>query len=241
MPELSNLVRQRLASGERMRVHSGSHPDADTLTAYAEQLLTAQERSQVLAHLSTCADCREVVALSLPELETATPAVAAAPALGQRRFAWKWKWRSSFGLAASVAALAVVTLVVIEAPRKQVQAPVERASQTAAEAPASTAPATSAEKNTTARSELESANADARSRATSPGTVGDISTSSGPIAAKAVHESPRERDGVRMAPPVPPPPSPMIAASAGAVLAYRADRQDYKNDMFEEAQRFEAR
>src|SRR5215471_10858541 len=117
MPEFSNVVRQRLASSERMKVHAGTHPDADTLTAYAEQFLSARERSQVLAHLCTCAECREVVALSLPELEAAIPAVAATPA-GHRRFVWK-KWRSSFGLAASVAALAVVTLVVIETPQQK--------------------------------------------------------------------------------------------------------------------------
>src|SRR5215471_11256130 len=116
MPEFSNVVRQRLASSERMKVPAGTHPDADTLTAYAEQILTGRERSQVLAHLCTCAECREVVALSLPELEASIPAVAATPVLGTRRFVWKW--RSSFGLAASAAALAVVTLVVIEAPHK---------------------------------------------------------------------------------------------------------------------------
>src|SRR5262249_50654599 len=118
MPEFSNLLRQRLAAGERAVVHPGGHPDADTLTAYAEQLLAAPERSQFLRHLCTCDECREVVALSLPEVEPVAPvAVASSPVAGSGRFSWKW--RSSFGLAAaSAAALAIVTVVVIEAPHK---------------------------------------------------------------------------------------------------------------------------
>src|SRR5262249_8071268 len=154
MPEFSNLLRQRLAAGERARVHPGSHPDADTLTAYAEQLLTAPERSQVLRHLCTCDECREVVALSLPELETARPvAVAPAPAAGNRRFAWKW--RPAFGLAASAAALAIVTVVVIEAPQKPATPSMDRATQTVPIAPANSAPATSADSNTPAAAQPE--------------------------------------------------------------------------------------
>src|SRR5215470_12943555 len=92
MPELSNLLRQRLAaraaSGEEVRTNgpvNGAgmanstpeaevHPDADILTAYVERLLPAQERSRVVEHLSACSQCREVVMLSLPESSPASGA-----------------------------------------------------------------------------------------------------------------------------------------------------------------------
>jgi len=54
--------------GERLKAATvNEHPDADVLTAFSERSLTAQERNGVLEHLSRCADCREIVALALPE------------------------------------------------------------------------------------------------------------------------------------------------------------------------------
>jgi hypothetical protein len=44
----------------------GSHPDADLLTAFAEQSLTGRERNHVLDHLARCGDCREALSLALP-------------------------------------------------------------------------------------------------------------------------------------------------------------------------------
>ncbi len=55
---------------ERLRAKPvGPHPDADLLTAFAEQSIHGRERDEVLEHLSLCADCRDVVALALPEME----------------------------------------------------------------------------------------------------------------------------------------------------------------------------
>ena len=45
------------------------HPDADRLTAFAEQSLGESEREDVIEHLARCGDCREVVALALPTTE----------------------------------------------------------------------------------------------------------------------------------------------------------------------------
>jgi hypothetical protein len=42
------------------------HPDPDLLTAFCEGALRPVEREQMLAHLATCAQCREVVALITP-------------------------------------------------------------------------------------------------------------------------------------------------------------------------------
>src|SRR5690242_11170178 len=103
MPEFSSLLRQRLGAASVPPVH----PDADTLAAYAEDLLSAPERSQVIQHLSLCSDCRDVVALVLPEgvpAQQSQPAVAAAtlvPAAPRRN----WFRMPSFGLAAAVAAM----------------------------------------------------------------------------------------------------------------------------------------
>ena len=35
------------------------HPDADSLSAFAEEALGAAEREQILAHMTQCSRCRE--------------------------------------------------------------------------------------------------------------------------------------------------------------------------------------
>src|SRR5215831_7855241 len=100
MSEVPKIVRQRLGSAA-----ASAHPDADLLTAFAEQSLTDRERGQVLAHLSQCIDCREVVSLAMPEIETL--AVAANP----RTSSWmKWPVLRWSALAACVVVVAAVGL-----------------------------------------------------------------------------------------------------------------------------------
>jgi len=120
MPELSSLLRQRLRAGENARLQ---HPDADTLTAYVEQLLPAAERKLVLQHISLCGDCREIVFLATPEdapvaapeaAETVAPAAVLSPFPARRR----WFQSPRFGLAASLAAMAAALTLVIELPHK---------------------------------------------------------------------------------------------------------------------------
>ncbi|HEY2116397.1 MAG TPA: zf-HC2 domain-containing protein [Candidatus Angelobacter sp.] len=116
MPELSNLLRQRLAGTKNGP--APVHPDADTLTAYVEQSLPATERQAVIAHLSACEPCREVVVLSqseLPELATQT-VLAPAPVSPWRRLL-----RPAFGLAASMAAMAIIAVLVLRLPQKSAQ------------------------------------------------------------------------------------------------------------------------
>jgi Photosynthesis system II assembly factor YCF48/Putative zinc-finger len=72
--ELPKIVAQRLQTAA-----SGGHPDPDAMTAFVERSLNARERDQVLGHLAQCRDCREVVALSLPQHETALPAPSVRP------------------------------------------------------------------------------------------------------------------------------------------------------------------
>src|SRR3954465_4498783 len=73
MVDVSKLVRARMANTPP----AGPHPDAGQLTAFVEQSLIARERESVLAHLATCADCREVVTLAAPETASAAAASGA--------------------------------------------------------------------------------------------------------------------------------------------------------------------
>jgi hypothetical protein len=50
------------------------HPDADSLSAFAEQALSEAERTRMVAHLAQCARCREVVFLAQTAAEVETPA-----------------------------------------------------------------------------------------------------------------------------------------------------------------------
>src|SRR5262249_35501303 len=55
---------------ERLRTQApATHPDADLLTAFAENALGRGERDAVMAHLSDCPECRDVLYLSLPHAD----------------------------------------------------------------------------------------------------------------------------------------------------------------------------
>ena len=117
MPELPNLMRQRLAGTEN-GPKATVHPDADTLTAYVEKSLSDTERQAVVAHLSVCGSCREVVVLSQPEVpELATQTVLSPAPVSP----WRRLLRPAFGLAASVAAMAIIAVMVLELPQKSTQ------------------------------------------------------------------------------------------------------------------------
>src|ERR1700733_5292194 len=74
MPDVPKTVIERM----RAAVPVANHPDADLLTAFAEQSLPVPERTTVLQHLARCSECRQVVALALPPTEAV--AAAATPA-----------------------------------------------------------------------------------------------------------------------------------------------------------------
>jgi hypothetical protein len=85
MNKLPNIVRARLSA-----VEAGDHPDPDLLTAFAEQALAEQERFKVLAHLSRCSDCREVLAVAMPSFSTAALATASSIDTARRRSWFHW-------------------------------------------------------------------------------------------------------------------------------------------------------
>jgi hypothetical protein len=80
MQNVPNIVRERL----KVLSQPVHHMDSDMLTAFAERSLPTVERDIVLEHLSQCAECREVVALALPEQES--PSAVIRPAHGW--FSW---------------------------------------------------------------------------------------------------------------------------------------------------------
>lgn len=140
MEQVPKIVTQRLNAAK-----AGAHPDPNLLTALVEQSLTEPERVQVLAHMAQCADCRDIVAVSLPEFEMA-PAAAAAPA--------KSRWLSWRVLRWSAAAVCVVVVgaavslhkqasMVQEAPRSPSAVPEKAAATPSSAAPAAPGPAES--------------------------------------------------------------------------------------------------
>src|SRR5690349_13148425 len=112
MPELSNMLRQRLGATQN---GGETHPDADQLTALAEQQLSGTEREQVLMHLSVCPECREIAALSLPQTPELATSPSAQPAAVSR---WRKIFSPAFGMAGLVTAMAVIAVVVLQVPRK---------------------------------------------------------------------------------------------------------------------------
>ena len=78
MPELPNIVRERLKASRP----TAAHPDADVLTAFTERALPESEGAVVAEHLARCHDCRDILALALPATVTATTARAPLPARG---------------------------------------------------------------------------------------------------------------------------------------------------------------
>src|SRR4051812_22182503 len=78
-------------------IQPGTHPDAEVLTALAEQLLSDAERKDVLAHMAVCGRCREVVFFAQKSMGIEEPVRAVAqvsePTTGGGWFSgWKWSW-----------------------------------------------------------------------------------------------------------------------------------------------------
>src|SRR4051812_22187970 len=116
MPELPNLLRQRLAATQTGETQA--HPDADTLTAYMEQSLPPAESKTVVAHLAVCEPCREVVALSQAVMVQPDTQTVLAPAPVAR---WRRLFTPVFGAAAALAAMAVIAVMVLQLPHKNPQ------------------------------------------------------------------------------------------------------------------------
>jgi Putative zinc-finger len=123
------------------------HPDAESLSAFAENALADQERERIMAHLAMCGRCREVVFLAHDAVEEMEPALvaAAAPAPGVMEPARWYKsrrlmWIPVAALAASVTVAYVIHIRRLE-PATQV-AQVEKQTAAVSEVTQATPPPT---------------------------------------------------------------------------------------------------
>jgi hypothetical protein len=78
-------------------IQPGTHPDAEILTAFAEQLTTTEEREEILAHMAACSQCREVIFLAQKAIDAEKPARSAALVPNRKAYtswftALKWSW-----------------------------------------------------------------------------------------------------------------------------------------------------
>ena len=104
MEQLPKIARERLA-----QQHAESeHPAADVLAGFIERSLGVDERQRVLTHLAHCTDCRDALALAIPD-ELAVAPVNVTP---QRRAWYEWSLFRFGGLAAALTVIVVAVLLV---------------------------------------------------------------------------------------------------------------------------------
>jgi hypothetical protein len=103
------------------------HPDAESLSAFAEHLLPDHERQPILAHLAVCARCRQILFLAqdadptageLPQPVPAGPVLLASQAVKKAPFG---DWRFAWGALTACAALVALSIYLY--PRHRADAP----------------------------------------------------------------------------------------------------------------------
>ncbi len=124
---------------------SGIHPDAESLSLFAEQLLPAPDRDQILAHMATCGRCREVIFLAQRAASQDHPTTVAdsAPAPTKQRTSWFNGWRSAWIPAVAFAGFvgfAVVQHFRQPSPETQLSAKLAPADNLRKEGPANALP-----------------------------------------------------------------------------------------------------
>jgi Putative zinc-finger len=82
----SNSLRRELAAIAPV----GEHPDADVLTAFAEDSLLERERAAVLAHLAGCTECRQVLSLSVEAAPPGVVSITSSPRRVRNRVWMPW-------------------------------------------------------------------------------------------------------------------------------------------------------
>ena len=137
MQNVPKIVRERLKAA----MPAVAHPDANVLSAFVERSLPERERGLVIEHLARCGECRDVVALALPEPEAMQTVFVPAPS---RWLTWPvLRWGFVTAGIVAIAALGVVQMqrrqaftetrhvARVEAPASQVETRSAAASPTA--------------------------------------------------------------------------------------------------------------
>src|SRR5437868_489956 len=109
MEQFPKIARARMSAQP-----AGTHPEAEQLSAFAENALPESERGSVMAHLAACANCREIVHLAAEAHPQGAP--VAKPA----RAGFRW---ATFQWAAVAASVAIVTVAVLVVGPKETRAP----------------------------------------------------------------------------------------------------------------------
>ena len=100
-----------------------SHPDSNLLTAFAEQSLAGDEHTRVMEHLVLCGDCRDVVAIALPEIALPATEIIGMPVpASPARTGWmRWPALRWGALAAGILAVASIGIGVLQLSRRSQQ------------------------------------------------------------------------------------------------------------------------
>jgi hypothetical protein len=111
MHNVPKIVESRLQRS--MPVNFESHPDADLLTAFAEQALVGGERDRIVEHLARCGDCREVVSIAVP------PQLEPQPFADSTSNWFRWPVLRWTAVAAGVALIAALGIMQYRGPHSQ--------------------------------------------------------------------------------------------------------------------------
>lgn len=224
MPELPNLLRQRLAATDNGETQA--HPDAEMLTAYMEQSLTPAESKTVVAHLAVCEPCREVVALSQAVMAQPDTQAVLTPAPVAR---WRRLFTPVFGAAAAVAAMAVIAFMVFQLPQKNPQQALNNpASQPAQET--QQAKATSAGEQASPESKAAAPTQHAEMRP-EPSAASDL-VAAAKETQERLEDSGRAKTAKKLASAAPMAAAPAASAENVPVLTAALPRKDYVNTNF---------
>jgi photosystem II stability/assembly factor-like uncharacterized protein len=147
-----------------------SHPDADLLTAFAEQSLLAPERARVMEHLARCADCREVIALAPPATQDTEDVAAVTTSTSLTRSGWlRWpvlRWSVVIVGLVAITSVGILQYRQHHQKNQTLNAALTAPNETATPEPAiQPAPASSSELQEIPRQTKNAARADARKKA----------------------------------------------------------------------------
>ncbi len=185
---------------------TSAHPEANLLAAFSEQALTAPERDEVLSHLAQCADCREIVALSMPPASD-IPQTAVTESRGWFGLPPEFMRWGVVGASAAIVVAAVLWV------KPEMQTPELRTAGTTA---AVAKPQSSAEKDL-AQTQAPGAESNYYSGAR-PAEVGrNDSAKQGPAKGDALNDARQSSAAARQVVPMAPPPSPPRVAGGFAI------------------------